>query len=124
MLKVLLNHDLYNRWCWLENIKAVSYYCADSRLEENQFLDAQVRRSARQAVDALSKVDHFIAEHFHIHTINDKEMMQLHPYLRDSEDEERRTRYEQYAGELDALAAGAWTAYRLYRATVRDRLKV
>jgi hypothetical protein len=126
----LLNGNLYNHWCWLSDIRTVRHFAQDFRREENQYLDRGVRRAALDAVGTLQKVDSFVGQHcFTLLGLpapdpDDGIALHLYPELRDSEDQERRERYEQCARDLDDLTTAAWDAYRKYRATVRNRLKV
>lgn len=125
-LNGILNSDLYNHWCNLPDIQAVGYFCADFRLEENQFLDKRVAGAADKAIRALSEVRSFVGKNFFTsHMPNDSDRLFLHQELRESPDEAQRDRYwKALVPELNALIDTAWEAYKNYRATVKRRLIV
>ena len=130
LLDNLLNGNLYNHWCRFSDIREVGHFVREFRREENQFLDRGVRKAALNAVGTLQKVDSFVGQHFFrplgfpSPEPDGDIMLHLYPELRHSDEREQRQRYEQRAQELDVLTTAAWVAYRKYRATVRDRLKV
>lgn len=121
-LDALLNRDLYDQRCWLEDIRTVRHFCEDFGREENQFLDRKVRKAALNAVQKLAAVDAFVATNFF--PVNDSDKLRLYPEMRHSDDEKLRNHYRKHAKELNALTEAAWDAYRQYRAAVRERLKV
>ncbi len=121
----LLNSDLYNHWCDIDNIRAVRHFWQDFEREENRFLDRKVRKAALAAIRALHDVDSFVAKNFFMSRLpNDEGRLFLYPELREAADEEERARYWRFASDLNTLLGTAWELYKKYRATVKKRLMV
>jgi len=124
-LNDLLNSHLYNHWCEHDDARRLGHFVEDFRREEHQFLDGRVRKAAHRTLDKLGAVDDFLAHHFFARHLGPEDhQLQLYPDLRDSGDDVKEKRYRDRAKELDSLCSEAWDDYKIFRSTVKRRLKV
>lgn len=114
----LLNRDLYNRHCQLDDIRRVPRFVGYLRRRENQYLDRSLRRVAAGLAQRLELVDGFVRKHFFT-VRHDVGRLRLYP-----DDLIPKAAYDKAAAELHGLIGPAWKAFIKYRAQVQRRLRV
>lgn len=120
MIDVLLREDLYNHWCWRDDVGTLGAFYGSFGLVENEYLDKRVRHKAMAAVTSLMDLDRFVARNF-FRTDQPRERARLQLYPGDQLDADK---YNEHVKQLNELIDLALKARAEYRRTVTRRLKV
>ncbi len=115
-LESFLNQYLSQQVCLRKDIARIPRFYEEFDRQGNQFLDRKVGRTFGDLLRTLMKVNGFVTQHFFLNT--DEDRLELHPKLID------KKRYDAYVKELKGLINLTWGAYRGYRDTVKQELKV
>jgi hypothetical protein len=110
----LLNRDVYQGRCELDDAMRLDHFTQHLARTENQYRDRALRRATTKLLAALAPVQRGVRTHFF--AIEKGDVLKFYP---DHIDEQR---YRRSAKEMNAALNMAWPAFQRYRRVVKTRL--